>query len=179
MLQHCCGCGDNNKKWEWTKKKKPKTCDRTDGNVLWSGSQQLRATTPASWCWAVKAVYKDSAPPWGREKGGLNCASAHKWVAGTTVKSWKDESRTWEKPPRMMRCGGIPCSASCSIMALTGRRDNKVFHSISRIKCNTFISSPEIQKRRCVHCWYVLLNDKLDSKVTIKSELQHWIQCYT
>lgn len=36
----------------------------TDGKVLWSGSQQLRATTPANLCWQVKAVYKDKAPPW-------------------------------------------------------------------------------------------------------------------
>lgn len=40
-------------------------CDCTDGKLLWSGSQQLRATTPANWCWQVKAVYKDKAPPWG------------------------------------------------------------------------------------------------------------------
>lgn len=63
-------------------KKKKKNCDPTDGNVLWSGSQQLRATTPASLYWAVKAVYKDSAPPWWRERnkknGWLDCAPADK-----------------------------------------------------------------------------------------------------
>lgn len=36
----------------------------TDGKVLWSGNQQLRATTPANWYWQVKAVYNDKAPPW-------------------------------------------------------------------------------------------------------------------
>lgn len=43
----------------------------------------------------------------------------------------------------------------------------KVFHSISRIKCNTFISSPEIQKRR-VHCCYFF--------VLFKSSMINWTQ---
>lgn len=41
-----------------------KNCICTDGKVLWSGNQQLRATTPANWYWQVKAVYNDKAPPW-------------------------------------------------------------------------------------------------------------------
>lgn len=43
-------------------------CPSTEGKLLWSGSQQLRATTPAICCWQVKAVYKDRAPPCGDMK---------------------------------------------------------------------------------------------------------------
>lgn len=42
----------------------------TCGKALWSGSQQLSATIPASWCWQVRAVYSDKAPPCRR--GGWN-----------------------------------------------------------------------------------------------------------
>lgn len=41
-----------------------KNCICTDGKDLWSGSQQLSATTPANWYWQVRAVYNDKAPPW-------------------------------------------------------------------------------------------------------------------
>ena len=36
----------------------------TCGNEARSGSQQLRAVTPASFCCVVRAVYRDKAPPW-------------------------------------------------------------------------------------------------------------------
>lgn len=35
----------------------------TCGKALCSGSQQLSATMPASWCWQVSAVYSERAPP--------------------------------------------------------------------------------------------------------------------
>lgn len=56
-----------------------KKCIFTDGNDLWSGSQQLRATTPANWYWQVKAVYSDKAPPWKeqfQQKEALRCKLA-------------------------------------------------------------------------------------------------------
>jgi hypothetical protein len=36
----------------------------TCGKEVRSGSQQLSAVTPASFCCVVRAVYKDKAPPW-------------------------------------------------------------------------------------------------------------------
>lgn len=93
-------------------------CDGTEGKLLWSGSQQLRATTPANGCWQVKAVYKDKAPPWGGNERTKLSNPSHQLLG------WKETStdHTCEKPPRMMRLEGIPFLASCSIMALTGER---------------------------------------------------------
>lgn len=86
--------------WELAMRQK-ESCGPTDGNVLWSGSQQLRATTPATAHLAVKAVYKDSAPPWGRERGRLDCASADIWVVETAAshlrEAAEDDAR-WKNP---------------------------------------------------------------------------------
>lgn len=60
-LLKCIGSSEWWKKYNQSHSEK---CICTDGKVLWSGSQQLRATTPASWYWQVKAVYSDKAPPW-------------------------------------------------------------------------------------------------------------------
>lgn len=92
-------------------------CICTDGKVLWSGSQQLRATTPANWCWQVKAVYKDKAPPWKewiQKREGLSFEDFQLQCYNAEIKGL-----TWEKPPRIIRWGGIPFLASCSIMAFT------------------------------------------------------------
>lgn len=92
-------------------------CICTDGKVLWSGSQQLRATTPANLCWQVKAVYKDKAPPWKewiQKKEGLSFEVVQLQCYNAEIKG-----PTWEKPPRIIRWGGIPFLASCSIKAFT------------------------------------------------------------
>lgn len=61
------------------------THTHTCGKVLWSGNQQLRATTPASFCWQVRAVYSDRAPPWGntkkRKKALLSIVSFKNWCS--------------------------------------------------------------------------------------------------